>query len=169
MSQYLETKSTSPKSQTHVQSSLLAEGLSIYATLSHAFHLGYNKIWLRSDFLSLIIAINLIIRPKNLHGVHSDIENLSSSLRTREFQSYRDIKYCCLARPMIIRLYIQSSNFHGSQKSSSLILPLPLSRHLYQPHFFTSYLSLSTTSIIVRCQQKFIMILIDDSDQTGIG
>lgn len=66
------------QSQTLVQSAIQAEGLAIRSALSHAIHLGFTKIWLRSDSLGINNAINSITKPKNLHGVLSDIENLSS-------------------------------------------------------------------------------------------
>lgn len=66
------------QSQTLVQSVIQAEGLVIRSALSYTIHLGFTKIWLRSDSLGIINAINSITKPKNLHGVLSDIENLSS-------------------------------------------------------------------------------------------
>ncbi|KAL0644545.1 hypothetical protein Bca4012_042835 [Brassica carinata] len=57
----------------------MAEGLAIREALSHAQHLGITKIWIRSDSLSLIRAINSVNKPVNLYGILSNIESLSSS------------------------------------------------------------------------------------------
>ncbi|KAF2564031.1 hypothetical protein F2Q70_00014243 [Brassica cretica] len=64
--------------QTTVSSALMAEGLAVRQTLSHAHHIGITKIWLRSDSLSVVKAINSISKPMNLYGILSDIEVLSS-------------------------------------------------------------------------------------------
>lgn len=45
------------QSHLHVRSALQAEAMAIRAALTHAIHLGYTKIWLRSDSLGLIKAI----------------------------------------------------------------------------------------------------------------
>ena len=57
----------------------MAEGLAIREALSHAQYLGITKIWIRSDSLSLIRAINSIIKPVNLYEILSDIESHASS------------------------------------------------------------------------------------------
>lgn len=65
--------------QLRVHSALMAEGLEIREALTHARHLGITKLWIRSDSLSLVKAVNWIAKPMNLHGVLSDIETLSAS------------------------------------------------------------------------------------------
>lgn len=64
--------------QDRVSSALMAEGLAVREALSHALHLGITMIWLRSDSLSLIKAIDSITKLMNLYGILSDIESLSS-------------------------------------------------------------------------------------------
>ncbi|XP_013658105.2 uncharacterized protein LOC106362809 [Brassica napus] len=74
------------KFQPGVASVLMAEGLAVREALSHALHTGISKIWLRSDSLSLINAINSISKPMDLYGVLSDIERLSVSF-----------EFCCFS------------------------------------------------------------------------
>lgn len=74
------------KFQARVSSVLMAEGLAVREALSHALHIGISKIWLRSDSLSLIKAINSVSKPMNLYGVLSDIECLSASF-----------EFCCFS------------------------------------------------------------------------
>ncbi|KAG5389465.1 hypothetical protein IGI04_031006 [Brassica rapa subsp. trilocularis] len=62
-----------------LSSVLVAEGLAVREALSHALHLGITNIWVRSDSLSLIRAIGSIIKPRDLYGILSDIESLSSA------------------------------------------------------------------------------------------
>ena len=64
----------------------MAEGLAVREALSHALHIGISKIWLRSDSLSLIKAINSFSKPMNLYRVLSDIECLSASF-----------EFCCFS------------------------------------------------------------------------
>lgn len=68
------------------QRTVMAEGLAVREALSHALHTGISKIWLRSDSLSLINAINSISKPMDLYGVLSDIERLSVSF-----------EFCCFS------------------------------------------------------------------------
>lgn len=63
--------------QDRIASALAAEYLAIKETLSHALHLGITSIWLRSDSLSLIKAIDSITKSMNLYGILSNIESLS--------------------------------------------------------------------------------------------
>lgn len=72
--------------QQTVPSAIMAEGLAVRGALSHAQHIGITKIWLRSDFLSLVRAKNSIAKPMNLYGVLWDIESLSSSF-----------DFCCIS------------------------------------------------------------------------
>lgn len=74
------------KFEIRVSSALMAEGLAIREALSHARHLGITKIWLQSDSLSLVKAINSISKPMKLYGVLSDIEVLSASF-----------SFCCIS------------------------------------------------------------------------
>ncbi|XP_048624104.1 uncharacterized protein LOC125592756 [Brassica napus] len=74
------------KFQPRVSSVLMAEGLAVREAFSHALHIGISKIWLRSDSLSLIKAINSVSKPMNLYGVLSDIECLSASF-----------EFCCFS------------------------------------------------------------------------
>ncbi|XP_056845478.1 uncharacterized protein LOC130496884 [Raphanus sativus] len=62
-----------------VPSAIMAEALAVRGALSHALHLGISKVWLRSDSLSLIRAIESISKPMQLYGILSDIVSLSSS------------------------------------------------------------------------------------------
>ena len=68
------------QAQSDVKSPLLAEGLAIRSAFSHAIHLGYTKVWIRSDSFGLARAIVSKEKPKNLHGVLSDIKTLPLSL-----------------------------------------------------------------------------------------
>ncbi|XP_056843433.1 uncharacterized protein LOC130495878 [Raphanus sativus] len=65
--------------QSRVSYVLMAEGLAVREALSHAQHIGITKIWIKSDSLSLVKAINSISKPRMLYGVLSDIKSLSSS------------------------------------------------------------------------------------------
>lgn len=65
--------------QSKVSSAIMAEGLAIQEALSHAHSIGITKIWLRSDSLSLVKAINSISKSMNLYGVLLDIDVLSSA------------------------------------------------------------------------------------------
>lgn len=67
-------------SQVHrlVSSALMAKGLAIREALLHAQHLGISKIWIKTDSESLVRALNSITKPRNLYGIVSDIESLSS-------------------------------------------------------------------------------------------
>ncbi|XP_018476663.2 uncharacterized protein LOC108847814 [Raphanus sativus] len=67
------------QSNLHVRSALQAEALAIREALKHAIHLGYTKIWLRSDSKGLIEAIVSITKPKEVYGILADIETLSST------------------------------------------------------------------------------------------
>lgn len=74
--------------QPDVKSPLLAEGLAIRSALSHAIHLSYTRVWIRSDSLGLIRAIVSKEKLKNFYGVLSDIETLSRSLNFCFFHFY---------------------------------------------------------------------------------
>lgn len=74
------------KTQDRVSSALMAEGLAVREALLHAKQIGINKIWLRSDCLSLVKAINSVSTPMNLYGILSDIESLSASFN-----------FCCIS------------------------------------------------------------------------
>lgn len=73
------------KTQDRVSSALMAEGLAVREALLHAKQIGINKIWLRSDYLSLVKAINSVSKPMNLYGILSDIESL-----------YASFNFCCI-------------------------------------------------------------------------
>ncbi|CAG7893009.1 unnamed protein product [Brassica rapa] len=61
--------------QTHVQLPIMTKVLAVWAALRHTIHLGFTKIWLRSDSLGLIRAIVSVIKPKNLHGISLGYQN----------------------------------------------------------------------------------------------
>ncbi|KAG2256921.1 hypothetical protein Bca52824_076215 [Brassica carinata] len=62
-----------------VASPLMAEALALREALITVRH-GSPNVWIRSDNLELIRAINSKVFPMELYGVLKDIESLSSSL-----------------------------------------------------------------------------------------
>lgn len=63
-----------------VASPLMAEALALREALITVRQHGSPNVWIRSDNLELIRAINSKVFPMELYGVLKDIESLSSSL-----------------------------------------------------------------------------------------
>lgn len=74
------------KVQDRVSSALMAKGLAVREALLHAKHISITKIWLRSNSLLLVNAINSVSKPMDLYRILSDIEYLSASF-----------SFCCIS------------------------------------------------------------------------
>ncbi|CAN6931355.1 unnamed protein product [Brassica oleracea] len=78
-----------------VSSPLMAEALAVKGMLLAASHLTTTNVWIRSDSLELIRAINSNTYPMELYGVLKDIEFLSASF---DFIYFSHISRSCNSR-----------------------------------------------------------------------
>ena len=76
------------KTVSNVSSPLMAEGLALREALKHCITNGLDSIRMESDSSQLIRAITRHERLTELHGVLSDISNLSSSPSLSVFFSW---------------------------------------------------------------------------------